>query len=622
MCGIVGIAACEPVKERGWLRASREALAHRGPDDAGEWWAADGRVGLGHRRLAILDLTPAGHQPMLDETETLCLVFNGEIYNFLDLRKELEGKGYAFRSRTDTEVVLAAYRAWGPRCVERFNGIFAFALYDSESQRLFLARDRAGEKPLFYTHSNGEFRFASELKALFADLSFPRVLDLESLGCYLAFGFVPGERCLLRGVRKLPPAYSLLYELKTDEIYLQRYWDLPPLPEVNHVEVEALVNELEWLLEDAVRQQLVADVPVGILLSGGVDSSIVTALAARACPRVKTFTVRFPGYHRHDETEHARLVADHFGTDHLELDATEVSPDLLVALARQYDEPIVDSSMVPTSLVCELVRRQCTVALGGDGGDELFGGYNHYNRLLRIKQAVGWLPLAVRAWAAHMAGVMLPAGFRGRNYLQAAGQDLRRQVPLVASYFDRHARMRLLPSRLYEATCQAERIWEHNVWPTGDLLERATRTDFRLYLAEDILVKVDRASMLHSLEIRAPFLDYRVIEFAFGKVPSCLKATSAARKILTKRLAARLLPREFDLERKQGFSIPLDTWLQNGAWRQTFEEVLLSNQDGIFDHRFVNSLLDGQTKGRSNGERLFALVLFELWRREYKVSFS
>ena len=506
MCGIVGVASSWPVKDRDWLAQGRDALRHRGPDDAGEWWSADGRVVLGHRRLAILDLSPAGHQPMVDERGELVVVYNGEIYNFRELRTELEGRGHRFRSQSDTEVLLGAYREWGVRCLERLNGMFAFALYDQRNRQLFLARDRAGEKPLFYWSGPGELRFASELKGLLADPTLPRRLDSEALDCYLAFGFVPGDRCILRGVRKLPPAHALLFDVDVGTARVWQYWDVPPVPDprAQAVDEVALVDELESLLADAVRRQLVADVPVGILLSGGVDSSLVTAMAVRGNARVKTFTVRFPGYGHYDETEHARLVARHFGTEHVELDAAEATPELLPRLARQFDEPVVDSSMIPTSLLCQVVRQHCTVALGGDGGDELFGGYAHYPRLVRLRQYAGWIPLSLRRAVAAGATVALPVGVKGRNWLQALGVDFARGVPLVASYFDRRARARLLDGAAEMWPFVAEQIRQEVVHPGGDLVERATRADFRLYLAEDILVKVDRMSMAHSLEVRSP----------------------------------------------------------------------------------------------------------------------
>jgi asparagine synthase (glutamine-hydrolysing) len=617
MCGIVGIASAAPVASRDWLAVGRDAMIHRGPDDSGEWWSADGRVGLAHRRLAIVDLSPAGHQPMLHASADLIIVFNGEIYNFAELRKRLIGLGTSFRSHSDTEVVLEAYRLWGSDCLRYLNGMFAFAIYDTRNEKVFLARDRVGEKPLFYRLQGGELRFASELKALMADLALPRRIAPAMLDCYLAIGYVPGELCMLDGFNKLPPAHAMEFDLKTGALKVWRYWCLPDWVDAPAVDEEGLLDELESLLEDAVRKQLAADVPVGVLLSGGVDSSLIAAMAVRAAKKVKTFTIRFPGHGALDETEHSRLIARYFGTNHIELEAQPASVDILPRLARQFDEPISDSSMIPSCLVSSLVRQHCTVALGGDGGDELFGGYRHYSRLLWMQTQLGRIPLPLRRGIAQTARALLPVGQKGRNWLQGLGVDLAYGLPLIASLFDAGTRQRLL-SRAPGRSATAEALLGQRVPGSADLLQRATRMDFQNYLPEDILVKVDRASMLNSLEVRAPMLDYRLIEFAFGRVPSRLKATSHEKKILLKRLTERVLPPEFDRQRKQGFSIPLAAWLQAGPFRDLFHEVLLDSK-ALFDARTVRSLLDGMEKGRSNGERLFALVMFELWRREYRV---
>jgi len=620
MCGIVGIGGTAPESDRRWLALGRDAMTHRGPDDAGEWWSADGRVGLAHRRLSIIDLSPLGHQPMHLQERGLSIVFNGEIYNHHALRDELVGLGFAFRSHSDTEVLLAAYAAWGEGCLARFNGMFAFALYDAPQQRLFLARDRAGEKPLFYRLANGCLQFSSELKALLANPANPRRIDAEALDCYLAMGYVPGERCILQGYNKLPPAHALRFDLQSGQAQVWCYWQLPELAsEQGALDEAVLLDELETLLEEAVRDQMVADVPLGVLLSGGVDSSLVTAMAVRASSQVQTFTIGFPGHGKLDETEHARLIARHFGTRHTELMAVDATADLLPRLARQFDEPMVDSSMIPTFLVSQLVRQHCTVALGGDGGDELFGGYPHYSRLQWMQQKLGRIPNILCRSVALSAEYCLPVGYKGRNWAQGLGVDLDNDLPLIASCFDARSRRRLLKVHANWPSV-AESIRKERVPAQSDLLQRATRMDFSNYLAEDILVKVDRASMLSSLEMRAPLLGYRLIEFAFGKVPPRLKATPTEKKILLKRLSARLLPPEFDQQRKQGFSIPMSDWLKGGPFRALFDEVLRDPQCS-FDAHTVDSLLRGQDKGRSNGERLFALVLFELWRREYGVSF-
>ncbi len=619
MCGIVGIASLDRSIESSTTIEMRDTLYHRGPDDGGIWHSADRRVCLAQRRLAIVDLSPAGHQPMSDRAEHLWITFNGEIYNHHQLRQDLQSKGHSFRSSSDTEVILAAYREWGTACLERLNGMFAFGIYDTERQVLFLARDRVGEKPLFYRLADGTLNFASELKALMADRSFDRKIDPVALDYYLAYGYIPGDLCILAGVKKLPPAHALTFDLNTGSHKIWRYWELPARqPDNATVSAQDSIEQLEHLLEDSVRQQLVADVPVGVLLSGGVDSSLVTAMAARSGSKVKTFTIRFPGSGKYDETEFARTVARHFDTEHIELAVEPSTVDLLPKLARQFDEPMVDSSMIPTYMVSQLVREHCTVALGGDGGDELFGGYSHYSQILKSQADIGWIPHQIRHQVGNLATKVLPTGFRGRNWLERLDVDFDRSLCSKPKFFSAEDRCQLL-SKSRATGKSAETLYQQRIPQTDDLVYRATRMDFENYLPEDVLVKVDRASMLTSLEVRAPFLDYRLIEFAFGKVPSSLKANATQTKILPKRLLAKMLPPDFDLQRKQGFSIPLANWLQQAEWDTFFREVLLT-EDGYFDRNFVTKLLDGQAKGRSNSERLFALVIFELWRREYGLS--
>ena len=621
MCGLIGFCSTNFLNSAFWLRDASDVLIHRGPDDTGLWISPDGRVGLAHRRLSILDLSPLGKQPMHLIERGLSIAFNGEIYNYVGLRRELEQMGHSFRSHSDTEVLLAAYAEWGTDCLTRLNGMFAFAIYDAQHQQMFLARDRAGEKPLFYRLDGATLYFASELKALLNNPNLPRQIDPEALDCYLAMGFVPGERCILQGYNKLPPAHAMTFDLRQGLTHIWRYWQLPELDfDAETHDEESLLNELEALLEDAVGKQMVADVPIGVLLSGGIDSSLITAMAVRHSNQVRTFSIGFPGHGKLDETPHARMIARHFGTEHTELVAEPTTADLLPILARQFDEPMVDSSMFPTWLVSHLVRQHCTVALGGDGGDELFGGYNHYSRLLWMQQRLGYIPSFVRRGIAQVAENVLPVGFKGRNYLQGLDMDLNHSVPLIASYFDRTTRRKLMRGHIAHPLV-AEAIRNARIPRQGDLLQRATRMDFYDYLAEDILVKVDRASMLNSLEVRAPLLDYRLIEFAFGKVPSHLKTTNTNKKILLKRLCARVLPPEFDKQRKQGFSIPIAEWLKAGAFRELFWDTL-SSADCMFDTATVQGLLKGQDQGRNNGERLFALVQFELWRKAYNVNFS
>ena len=624
MCGISGVVSVSRPVSRELTIRMRDSLRHRGPDDEGVWWSDDGCVALGHRRLAIIDLSSAGRQPMSDQTGQLQITFNGEIYNYQEVRRDLEARGHRFRTATDTEVILEAYREWGHDFLARLNGMFAFGLYDADRKRFILARDRAGEKPLFYRTDGQTLAFASELKALFVDPECPRLLDLESLDYYLAFGYVPADRCIVQGVKKLPQGHALTFDQRTGVVSVAAYWTLPTVASPERMSEQDLVDEMDRLLADSVRLRLIADVPVGVMLSGGVDSSLVTAMAARVSSRpVKTFTISFPGHRVFDESPYARLVADHFGTEHVELALEPATVDLLPALARQYDEPIADSSMVPTHLVSRLIKREATVALGGDGGDELFGGYPHHSWVQQQARMGGWVPRPAR-WAGHQAATrLMPVGARGRNYLLGLMAEPPRNMVQFNMLFDADARRRLLsdvnPRWTFSGSPEA---YKASLCRPGESpLRQITAVDFQTYLVDDILVKVDRASMLCALEVRAPFLDPRLIDLAFRCVPDHLRATATEKKVLSRRLAQRLLPPALDLTRKQGFALPLPEWFK-GDWGRFIEEVLTDRQADLFDRRIVRQLIAGQRVGFSNTHRLFALLMIELWRREYGITIA
>lgn len=617
------MASREAIADPGLITAMRDTMCHRGPDDSGLWVSEDNRVVLAHRRLAIIDLSPTGHQPMTDLSGRYCITFNGEIYNYRSLRKDLEAMGHRFVSSSDTEVILESYKEWGTKCLSRLNGMFAFCLYDSDVGRMFLARDRAGEKPLFYRHANGRLLFASELKALMADPGCPREIDQDALNEYLAYGYVSAHRCILRGVRKLTQGQAMIYDPAGDVLRTWNYWSLPETISRSGTDVAELLEELDRLLLDSVKMRMVADVPVGILLSGGMDSSLVTAMAARISQnKIKTYTVSFPGYGGLDEGPHARIVADHFRTDHTEIVAEPTSTDLMVDLARQYDEPIGDHSMIPTYIVSKLIRQNATVALGGDGGDELFGGYPHYNSLEQLTRVRDSIPLVVRRVLGFSAARCLPVGTKWRNHLIGLRGDQIDSLTHVNMYFDALSRKRLL-APLQENYVKfgppPETFKASYCMSSGSVMQEATRLDFRTTMVDGYLVKVDRASMMNSLEIRAPFLDHRLVEFAFGRLPDNLRATARERKILLRHLGKRLLPPGFDFERKQGFTLPIAHWFK-GRFGDFVRSVLTEADHNLFDRRFIEKILDGQTKGYANANRLFLLTIFELWRREYRVS--
>lgn len=548
----------------------------------------------------------------------LVITFNGEIYNHRELRHQLLALGHTLHSSSDTEVILVAYRQWGVGMLKYLNGTFALAVLDADSRTLVLARDRAGEKPLFYRAVPGEVRFASELKALLADPRLVRRVAPAALDCYLTMGYVPGPMCMLEGFNKLPAGHLGIFSLDKGSWQVWPYWTPPALTESTPAATDSeLVDELERLLLAAVKRQLQADVPVALLLSGGVDSSLITALAARSATRLKTFTVGFKQHARYDESSHALLIAKHFGTEHTVLQADEVSPDIMRTLLWHYDEPMVDSSMIPTSLLSRQISQHCKVAVGGDGGDELFGGYHSASRMAWLASSASLVPRRLRRGLAELSSRWLPAGARGRTFLAQWQADPQRELPMFAGLFDNPERRRLMRGHVgWEL--HAEAIRATRVPQIDDAVQRVTRFDFANYLAEDILVKVDRASMLSSLEIRAPFLDQHVVEFAFGRVPSRLKASPTERKRILRMLAARVLPPQFDQHRKQGFGVPIDAWLRSGPWRELFLK-LLGDPGCVFDRQEVAGLFRGLDAGRPVKEHLFALAAFELWRHQFDI---
>lgn len=618
MCGIVGYVGQSGAIDEAQLVAMRDAVLHRGPDAAGVWCSPDRSVLLGHRRLSILDLSPAGAQPMATDDGMQVIVFNGEIYNHEELRQDLVKSGVRFKGRSDTEVLLAAYRAWGAKCLSRLRGMFAFAIYDAGSRTVFLARDRAGEKPLYWARHRGGLVFVSELKSLMSDPSFRPRLSPDGLALYLAYGYVPGDHCILQGVQKLRPGHCLTWSMDSQTVWESRYWEIPAPEPADVAERSALVSELHALVSSSVREQLVADVPVAVLLSGGVDSSLVTAIAASVSEKpVQTFTVSLPGVPKFDESSYARSVAEYFGTNHVELALDSLSLDSMRALARQYDEPIADSSMIPTYLLAKKVSQYCKVVLGGDGGDELFGGYRSYQGGLRQDRLRRRIPSMIRHVLSWGARTFLPIGADGRNGLIGLGGALADGIARSGVFLDLNESTRLCPWLARERTIDPISWRRSLVEPERALPGAAMAADFRTYLPEDILTKVDRASMLCSLEVRAPLLDHRIIEFAYRRVPNALRATCAERKILLKDLARRLLPPQLDLERKQGFSIPLASWLNRdmvALWAEECREQIAAL---LLPKKIPWNL---SSAGGSASHQLFSLMMLTWWMRHYQVA--
>jgi asparagine synthase (glutamine-hydrolysing) len=620
MCGIAGYASRTgaPV-DAGTLQRMTRVLAHRGPD--GEGTVCRGAVGLGHRRLAIIDLT-TGAQPMANSAATVWITFNGEIYNFRELRTELEARGFTFRTTSDTEAILHGYEAYGVDIVRRLRGMFAFAIWDERTRELLLARDRVGIKPLVYSWNGERFLFASELKALLEVPDVARDLDWDALRDYLVYQYVPSPRTIFRSIRKLPPASILILSVDGGEPRVERYWDVRFAPDHTVTEGE-WIERLDHALADAVQSHMVSDVPVGAFLSGGIDSSTVVAYMARGSTTpIKTFSIGFDEQ-EFDELTYARRVAQRYGTEHYELVVKPDAIDVIPKLAWQFDEPFADSSAIPTYYVSKMTREHVTVALSGDGGDESFLGYRRYAQALRLRKRVDGGPLAAFRPAFRLGSRLLPAGARGQAGLGLLGaSSLERYFRLVT--FQRPETLtRLLTAETREAM-STDDLWatlrtSAPAAPTADYASTLQYTDFHNYLPDDILTKVDRASMLPSLESRVPLLDHCLIELA-ATIPSSLKFKNGRGKYILKRAVEPLLPSDLLHRPKMGFAVPLAKWFRNELAGYA-REMLLSTratQRGLLDSGGVARVLREHAAGnRDMSAQIWTLVALEAWGRTW-----
>ena len=633
MCGIVGFITpkANDIPDYGMLRRMRESLSHRGPDDRGEYIRPidDGGpfVFLGHRRLSIIDLG-GGHQPLSNEDGTVRVVFNGEIYNFRELREELQARGHAFQTHSDTEVIAHSYEEYGEECFRRFNGMFAIGIWDELNHRLILARDRLGKKPLYYCLMNETFIFASELKAILTYPNFPRKIDPLSLMKYLFYEFIPSPHTIFDEARKLPSGSYLIWEKRKIEV--KEYWSPFHLERMgeNISESEAELRMME-LLKRAVRRRLISDVPLGVFLSGGIDSSAITALAQQEVPgKLKTFSIGFedPSF---DESKYASQVSQFLGTEHYEQQMTPADllhivpnlPDIL-------DEPMADASILPTYLLSKFTREHVTVALGGDGGDELFAGYPtylahkfaiQYERFLRnlhplITFLANLLPVSDDNISFDfkvkklLSGIDYPDTIRNSVWLGSFS------FPDIKNVVSPEIKIQFNPIRLVEEISSHEKGF-----PLKDRTTLLQYLDLKLYLQESILVKVDRASMACSLEVRAPFLDYELVEFVMG-LPSKLKLKRFTSKYILKKAMKTLLPKEVIHRKKKGFGVPIAKWVK-GPLRELFEELLSPDRlrrEGFLNPGYVETLLkEHLVNKKDNRKQLWTLLVWELWVNHY-----
>jgi len=622
MCGLVGIFDSRGRREidGSLLRRMNDRISHRGPDGDGRHLGPG--IGLGHRRLAIIDLG-GGHQPMYNEDGQVAVVFNGEIYNYKDLVQELEASGHVFRSHCDTEVIVHAWEEWGPECVARFRGMFAFALWDEGRETLFLARDHLGKKPLYWSVlSDGRVLFGSELKALMVVPELPRDLDIQAVEEFFAYGYVPDPRSIFSSVRKLPAAHCLVWRRGEAAPRVEAYWDVRFEPS-GPIGMEAAAAELTARLREATELRMMSDVPLGAFLSGGVDSSAIVALmAGLTADPVKTFSIGFD-HAAFDESDYAARHARRYGTDHHTRKVDPDDFDLVRRLGAIYDEPFGDSSAMPTFRVCQLARERVTVALSGDGGDEVFGGYRRYAMHIRAERLRASLPLALRRTVFGTLGALYPKAdwaprwMRAKTTFQELATDGARAYFGVVSALSPEIRRRLFTDA-FRRDLQgygAEEVLLHhmNKADTDDMLAKIQYADLKTWLSGGILVKVDRASMANSLEVRAPLLDYPLVEWGVN-LSAGLKIAGQEGKAVLKRAAEPLVDGDLLYRPKRGFSMPLAAWFR-GPLKGRLENLAASRHladSGLFSMRAISALADEHVSGKSDhSTALWLLMMFD-----------
>jgi asparagine synthase (glutamine-hydrolysing) len=630
MCGIAGIyshKAVERIELQDAISRMTTSLRHRGPDDEG-YYIGD-HIALGHRRLSIIDLK-TGHQPIWNEAKSACIVFNGEIYNYQEVSAELIGKGHRFSSASDTETILHAYEQWGEGCVKRLNGMFAFCIADLPMQTLFLARDRLGEKPLFFADGNGTFAFASEMKALLTNPRLDRVIDEEAVASFFTFSYIPAPLTIYRGIRKLPPGHTLTY--RKGRIAISQYWDVLFEPNRGRKEGD-VIEEYMDLLRESVKSRLMSEVPLGAFLSGGIDSSAVVALMTDpASGPVSTFTIGFGGNTGgfDDERKYARLVADRYLTNHNEHEVLPEVEELLPTIVDSFDEPFADDSAIPSYFISRHARQHVTVALSGLGGDELFCGYERYLGF-RLGRLYSRIPAIVRDRFIRKLIEALPESSSGhyrvnhmKRFVRSIRPDHAGQYLGFISKTHPSYRGSLFSEQAKACSDAFAAVEERFVSlfdsaPAADPLDKVFYCDLKTYLPEDILACTDRMSMCHSLEVRVPFLDHRLVEYC-ATIPAEMKIQWFQKKYLLKKGVGALLPRAVLEHRKQGFVGPMTRWLQTNMKDLTLRTLSAArlNHQGFFNTRTVERILADHYAGREiNDTAIWSLLVFTTWFERY-----
>ncbi len=621
MCGICGFVDYSSGSDAGVISNMVSTMNHRGPDDRGhEFHNFDGmQVGIGHARLSILDLSSAGHQPM--SYKNMVITLNGEIYNFKEIRQELITLGHGFVSESDTEVVLHAFDQWGDSCISKFIGMFAFVIFDKLSRKVIFVRDRAGVKPLFYYWDTNLLMFASELKAFHEHPGFRRKINASGVHQYIDFGYIPSPGCIFENCRKLEPGHLLNFDIRKKRIEIIKYWDVRQnyyLPDLNISYPEAK-QELEKLLRSAFGYRMVSDVPVGIFLSGGYDSTaVVSILQGDSTSKLKTFTIGFE--EGNNEAPFAKQIAGHLGTDHTEYYCkTKEAQDIIPDLPYFYDEPFADSSAIPTILVSTMARKKVTVALSADAGDEIFAGYDNYKTFLKNLSFIARIPRFSRNIIGHLSSIgthIIKKGFFSHKLSVFSGilhyDEAKLPQELLKGYYslDKTIKDQLFSNGI----AQAETIYDGDFSLYKDNLSAALATDYLMYLQNDILSKVDRATMSVSLEGREPFLDHRIVEFA-ARLPSEFKY-GQTQKMILKDIVYQYVPKDLMDRPKRGFSIPVYSWLRSGL-SYLVEDNLNSSaisESGLFNCDYVQQLKNGFIKGKiKDPDIIWKLIQFQMW---------
>jgi len=624
MCGFVVVVENKRQVDEEVFSKQLESIKSRGPDDFGVYSPGPG-VHLGSRRLSVQDVSSNGHMPMTSIDGKVSVVYNGEIYNFKALRDELKNAGFHFFGNSDTEVLLYSYIYWGQAFLNRLDGMFSFVISDYRNvskPKLFAGRDKAGEKPLFLYQKDGRLILCSELSPILIDPQADNSISIESLHSYLGLGYIPAPSTILVHAKKLLPAHSVLIDINTQKLEFNRYWQLPEYQKNSVENLNSCSDKVFELLKRSVADRLVADVPLGIFLSGGIDSSLVTAAAAEISQsKLKTFTIVFPNGGSYDERKYASIVSSHFGTEHYELPFTsDALFEEMIHIMGVIDEPMGDSSILPTSMLSRATRELVTVALGGDGGDELFGGYQSYSSL------VGSPPSLLDKFigkCSHDISTLIPLGMRGRGYLASIGAKDSKWFSRKSIIFNTRDRSNIVfknPSKS-SAYCDPDDLKLNYFDSRFNLADAAMRADFQTYLPNDILTKVDRASMSHSLEVRCPFLSSDLIEYCYSSVPINYKVSKTGTKILLKDISYRRLPKELFVDRKQGFSIP-PSFYKSSRWQNLILDSIEYLPSDLFNHNFLFNLARKSINSPYLMSYFFPLIILSAWFRRFRIQQS